>query len=90
MKAPICPRCQTKFRNIQSGVTVVEMFLDPPQPYKLWLADLFECPSCRARIVSGFANRAYVEHYEQDFAEKYAALAAKDTFYSFERVPELG
>lgn len=38
MKAPICPRCQTKFRNIQSGVTVVEMFLNPPQPYNLWLA----------------------------------------------------
>lgn len=67
MKRPICVKCQTGFRNIKSGIKVIDIFSCPPKPYKIWLADLFECPICKTQIVSGFGQNPISQHYETDF-----------------------
>lgn len=67
MRRPVCVKCQRQFRNIKSGVFVIEMFCIPPKPYKIWMADLFECPTCKARIVAGFGDNPVARHYEEDF-----------------------
>jgi len=69
MKRPICVKCQTEFRNIKSGIAVIDMFSDPPEPYQVWLADLFECPTCKTQIVSGFGDRLLVRHHDVDFKQ---------------------
>ena len=67
MKRPICIRCQTEFQQIKSGISVIDMFSQPPEPYQIWLADLFECPTCKTRIVSGFAQDSFIKHFNKDF-----------------------
>jgi hypothetical protein len=37
------------------------------QPYKLWVADLWECPECAHQIVVGFGHGPVREHHEEDF-----------------------
>ena len=66
MKRPICVKCETQFQQIKTGIAVVDMFSSPPEPYQIWLADLFECPVCKVQIVSGFADRPLVQHFEAD------------------------
>lgn len=74
MPALACVNCQKFFRLKKSGVTLEEGM---PRaggewgPYKLWMADLYECPECGAQIIAGFGtpyNRRLAEHYEPAYA----------------------
>jgi hypothetical protein len=70
-----CAKCAKFFRRIKSGVVVEEgMPTDRDQkewgPYKLWRADLFECPQCKTQVIAGFAQHNFAEHYQDDYAEK--------------------
>jgi len=47
---------------VKNGVTVEEL-LEDGSPYKLWDADLVECPECGTRIVSGFGRAPLAEHW---------------------------
>ena len=67
MRRPICVKCRIEFRPVENGVTVVDMFSQPPKPYRMWQADLFECPICKTQIVSGFADKALAYHHESVF-----------------------
>jgi hypothetical protein len=69
MPKPVCAKCECEFIPKQNDVRVVEYFLDPPQPYKLWCADLWACPKCGFEIVTGFGNNAYAEHFQEGFTE---------------------
>ena len=40
----------------KTGVNLVTMFLSPPEPYEVFDADLWECPSCGREIVAGVAD----------------------------------
>jgi len=51
----------------KNGIFVVEMFSTPPQPYKIWSADFWECPNCQRGIVAGFGMQPLSEHYKDDF-----------------------
>ena len=55
---------------------------DEWEPYKLWVGDLWECPGCDARILSGFANQPVAERhhsYMAEWTEKlHAELLVKD------------
>ena len=84
MKRPICVRCQTEFRNIKSGIAVIEMFSQPPEPYQIWLADLFECPTCKTRIVSGFAQEPLTHHFERDFERRLLQSGGDSPVYNYE------
>ena len=68
MRKPLCVKCQTQFRNIESGVTVVTMD-GCNQPYELIRADLLECPGCKTQIVAGYADQVYARHYHNKFQE---------------------
>ena len=37
--------------------------------YKLWMADLAECPKCGYQVATGFARRAIAEHYMPHYEE---------------------
>lgn len=67
MRRPICIKCRIEFRPLENGITVIDMFSQPPKPYRVTHADLFECPICKKQIVSGFALKPLAEHFEDKF-----------------------
>lgn len=58
----------------QNSVTVEEVMEDG-SPYKLWDADLWECPECGVEVVSGFARAPLAEHYQPTYAAERERLA---------------
>lgn len=66
----ICVNCNQKMGLTKMGVIVLEKFEDG-SPYKLWSADLFECPTCGHLIVSQFGDKPMAEHYEKDFKKMF-------------------
>ena len=88
---PVCVRCQVGYQIAKSGVYLIEMFNDPPEPYKLWNADLWQCPICNHQIVRGFGNEA-VQHFQADLNEIVGKLnaAGETVIYEYElnRIPE--
>lgn len=81
----ICEGCQVQFKTDSIGIAVIETFNRPPEPYKLWSADLLTCPGCGRRIVAGFPEEPYAVHFEPDFADKLAEALAGRHVYDFER-----
>lgn len=79
MPKPICVKCGTFFKPKTNGVYVLEqMPIGQKQepgiannkgwiPYKIWMADLYECHSCGAEIVHGYGFAPQSEHYKDDF-----------------------
>jgi hypothetical protein len=41
---------------------------DGVQPYKIWAADLWECPDCGHQVILGYGVHAIAEHYQDGFA----------------------
>lgn len=37
--------------------------------YKLWVADLYECPECKHVVIGGFPFQPLSEHYKPEYAE---------------------
>ena len=71
-----------------NGVIVVEMFNDPPQPYKIWFADSKKCLGCGNKVVLDFANLPLAEHFQAGFATTLDdVLRHSDVpvFYSYEK-----
>lgn len=85
MPKMICCNCQVEYRPDRNGVVVIDMFQQPPQPYKLYEADRWYCPGCGHKVVAGFGQR-YAEHFQPDFDEQLAAALRKPHVYNFERV----
>jgi len=88
MKRPICVKCETEFQPFKTGIAVVDMFSSPPEPYQIWLADLFECPVCKVQIVSGFADRPLARHFEADFERRLLESGGDSPVYNYERTGE--
>lgn len=87
---PICVPCQRFFRQKKSGYYFIEGMPsighgakrgreagpDDWRPYKLWAGDLWECPDCKAQIVSGIGLNPISEHYREDFGRMTENLGA--------------
>jgi hypothetical protein len=45
--------------------------IDPTawQPWRIWLADLYECRSCGMELITGFAPYPAAENFEDCFSE---------------------
>lgn len=85
MPKVICTDCQVEYKIEKNGVYVVEMFSDPPQPYKLWSADLWKCPNCRREIIAGFGMSALAEHFQKNFTTVLdQAKKTGKVFYDYE------
>ena len=84
----ICTKCQTEFKIEHNGVYVIEMFSKPPQPYKIWRADLWRCVGCNSTIIAGFGQRPLGEHYQEDFNKLLESIKATENnliFYDYEK-----
>src|SRR5437016_290576 len=74
----ICVKCQRFFRVKKNGVKVEELRPRSSEskpgkpeewaPYKLWYADLYECPGCGFETIGGFGMEPIVEHYEDRYS----------------------
>jgi len=61
-------------RPKKNGTAFTEMAGD--RPYKLWMADLWECQDCGAQVLYTSALQTPVaEHYQPDFAAKMQSYA---------------
>jgi sarcosine oxidase delta subunit len=69
--------CGRFMRPKKNSVTVEEVTEDG-RPYKLWDADLWECPECGNRIVAGFASQPLAEHYQHTYEATRAARARQE------------
>lgn len=68
---PICVQCHVEMKIKTIGVEVTEMIcVYPPQPYKIWNADLFQCPICKVEVIASFGNRPCAESFQDDFESK--------------------
>ncbi len=65
-----CVPCATYLRPRKNGVIVLETFEDGHTPYKIWMADLFECPDCAHQIIDGYGVNPISEHYMDDFEKQ--------------------
>ena len=70
----LCVACGVVMRVKQNSVTVEELMSDD-EPYKLWDADLFECPVCGVEVITGFGRLPIAEHYQPRYAEQRERLA---------------
>lgn len=84
MPKPVCVPCQRFFRMRKAGFYFIEGMPSngnarapsgtshPEQwkPYKIWVADRWECLGCGASILSGFGSSPLGEHYQDDFTKK--------------------
>ena len=82
---PICVKCQLFYRPKKNGVTFIEGMpigsnvapgLAEPhrwRPYKLWMADLWECRGCGHALIVGAGHEPISEHYKPDFDDKVKA-----------------
>jgi len=61
-----CVTCQTYLATRKNGIVVLET-LDDGRPYKVWQADLLECPDCGFQIITGYGQRPMAEHYQAGF-----------------------
>jgi hypothetical protein len=88
----ICVDCQVEYQVHQIGVPVITLFLDPPQPYEIGFADLYECPGCQHVVVSAhsYSDWPFRRHHGEDFEDELkaaiqsATLANKPIIYVYE------
>lgn len=95
----ICVPCQKFYRPKKNGVFVEELMPSPTSEgfpyavvdgksfwvsYKLWTADLLECPGCYHQVIGGFPIAPIAEHFQPDYKEIRARYAP--TFF----IPDCG
>jgi len=69
MSKPVCVPCGREFKVIKNGTVAQENIGPNGEPYKIWSADLWECPVCHSQILSGFGNRPLSQVHHQDFKQ---------------------
>ena len=92
MPKPVCVPCRRFFRIKRSGRAFIEGMpapgetRPPPgpgrpglwQPYKVWAADLWECPACGTQILCGFGMAPIAERHHEDFERTIDTLQAHE------------
>lgn len=67
MTKMVCVECELQYRTSRVGVPVIELFGNPPKPYKLWSADVWVCPGCNHEVVGGWSSPH--EHFQDGFEQ---------------------
>lgn len=88
MSKMICVNCEMELKPKENGVLVAEMFQKDSQIYKLWEADLWSCPKCGHKIVSGFGYNPTHEHFNSDIKEivNKAIDSGRTIIYDYEEI----
>ena len=86
---PICVKCERFYRPKRNGTSFIE---GKPNhngapagtvgegqwaPYKLWMGDLWECPTCKSQIIVGIGLNPISEDYRPDFDKQIESFKAK-------------
>ena len=79
---PLCVKCQVEYRPEKNDVTVEEM--TSFGSYRLWSADLWECPSCHNQMIVGYGNSAYAEHWMDSYKRALVSAEAFGVYKCFE------
>jgi hypothetical protein len=70
----VCAACNRGMRPKKNGTSFVEMAGD--RPYKLWMADLWECQDCGALVLfTSPQQKPVAESHDVDFAAKMSSFA---------------
>lgn len=62
---PICVRCSRAMRPMTNDV-IVEL-LAAFGSYELWYADEWGCPKCDYRVITGYGQGPFAQHFEPDY-----------------------
>ncbi len=62
-----CVPCKTYLRPRKNDIYVLETMADL-RPYRIWNADLWECPDCGTQTILGYGQNRISEHYEEGFS----------------------
>lgn len=63
--APICVPCRKEMQCKKND------YLFSPDESVVWAGDMYECPKCKAQIITGFGKGAIAYEHEPKF-ERYA------------------
>ena len=66
----VCVKCQVQYKIKKSGNYVVDMFLDPPEPYRIMNGDRWQCPGCGHEVIAGFGEMPLSEHFHDEFQNR--------------------
>lgn len=80
MTGKVCVKCQVEMRPELNGVGALSMA--GAQPYELYDADLWKCPTCGVEMILGFGKRPIAMHFETDFAASVARYEKLIRFWS--------
>lgn len=72
---PVCVPCETEMLCSKTGRRVM-LFDSNDQPYLVHAGDEFECPTCKTRVVQGFARAPLAEHWQPGFVRFLAEFTA--------------
>jgi len=77
-----CSSCKFAYVPLKNDIVVLE-YSDKhcKEPYKLWCADLLECPKCEHIIITGFGQQPINEHYRPDFAAEVEVYRQKGILF---------
>jgi hypothetical protein len=62
------------------GVAVVETAGTPPKPWRLWRADLLQCPICGKELLGHFSHEPVAEQHDVDFEAALDAASKSDRY----------
>lgn len=63
----------------RNGV-VVEELTEQHESYKIWIADLMECPECFATVVVRFGRAPLHQHFEEDYKKHRAKAISRGKY----------
>jgi hypothetical protein len=85
----ICSQCEVELKPFKNGVSVIETEGNPPKPFRIYEADMWVCPMCGIKIVTGFGqpvSRSYETTWYRDLQ---AALSNGTIIYSHQEPVDL-
>jgi hypothetical protein len=74
----ICVQCGLEMKVGQIGVAVIELYMDPPEPYTITYADTRECPNCHREVVCPSSAAPTIQHHDAKFADEVAKSFAAE------------
>lgn len=60
----LCAECGRDLKCLRAGVLVKELFQKNREVYRIWSADLLECPECDLKVVARFADKPIADHFD--------------------------
>jgi hypothetical protein len=64
-----------RFLQVKQNSVTVEELLEDGSSYKLWDADLWQCPECGVEIIAGFGKAPISEHWRPEYSHTRQRLA---------------